>query len=117
MRIRHLRERGIFSNFAFTDFNPMDSKRFNEQLSHNCGCSSDEALEMTNFLVEILTESALEQDSVSVPGFGTFEGRKRNERISVHPSSGKRMLIPPKLTLAFKPSVILKQKVKSSVKD
>lgn len=97
------------------DTEPMDSKKFNDILADRCGLSPEETMEMTKALTEIVTESALEQDSVSFPGFGTFEGRKRNERLAVHPSTGKRMLVPPKLTLAFKPSVLLKQKVKSSV--
>ncbi|MDE6057969.1 MAG: HU family DNA-binding protein, partial [Muribaculaceae bacterium] len=52
-------------------------------------------------------------DSVTFPGFGSFEPRKRIERIAFHPSSGKRMLIPPKITMTFRPSSLLKQKVRN----
>ena len=54
-----------------------------------------------------------EGDMVSMPGFGTFEPKKRMEREAVHPSSGKRILIPPKLTMVFKPSTLLKQKIRN----
>ncbi len=33
------------------------------------------------------------------------------ERVAIHPSNGKKILVPPKMTMAFKPSTLLKQKV------
>ena len=54
----------------------------------------------------------IELDSVVVPGFGTFEPKKRNERVMIHPSTGKRMLVPPKVVLGFKVSNVLKAKLK-----
>lgn len=60
----------------------------------------------------LLCESGSELDSVAVPGFGVFESKKRLERINVHPATGKRMLLPPKIVIGFKASAILKQKIK-----
>lgn len=60
----------------------------------------------------MLSESGSELDSVAVPGFGVFESRKRLERVNVHPATGRRMLLPPKIVIGFKPSAILKQKLK-----
>jgi DNA-binding protein HU-beta len=34
------------------------------------------------------------------------------ERISVNPINKKRMLVPPKLVMVFKPSALLKDKLK-----
>ena len=50
-------------------------------------------------------------DSVAIPSFGTFEPRKRIERIAVHPSSGKKLMVPPKIVMNFRASQILKQRV------
>lgn len=52
-------------------------------------------------------------DIVTLPGFGNFEAKKRLERVMVMPGTGKRMLLPPKMVLTFKPSAILKQKMKT----
>lgn len=60
---------------------------------------------------ETVVDAAAGYDAVSLPGFGCFEVRKRAERVAVHPGSGKRLLIPPKLALIFRPSMSLKQKV------
>lgn len=60
----------------------------------------------------VVSKTAVEMDSVTVTGFGSFEPRKRMERVVVNPSTGKRMLLPPRLLLGFRPSALLKQKVK-----
>ena len=49
---------------------------------------------------------------MSVPDFGTFELKKRMERIVVNPSTGQRMLVPPKIVLNFKPATSVKNKMK-----
>lgn len=91
----------------------MDYKTFVDTLSKRINADRQETSEMIASLGQVITDCALEGDTVSFPGFGNFEPKKKNERISVHPSSGKRMLIPPKITLSFKPSTLLKQKVRN----
>jgi len=49
---------------------------------------------------------------VLVPNFGTFEPKKKLERVIVNPASGQRMLVPPKLVLGFKPNQTWKDKLK-----
>lgn len=53
-----------------------------------------------------------EGNVISIQGFGTFEVKKKIERISVNPVTKQRMLIPPKLILTYKPSSSLKDKFK-----
>ncbi|MDE6741475.1 MAG: HU family DNA-binding protein [Muribaculaceae bacterium] len=91
----------------------MDYKTFLDTLSQRVNAGKEETSEMVTAFCQVLTEAALDGDSVTFPGFGSFEPRKRIERIALHPSSGKRMLIPPKITLTFRPSTLLKQKVRN----
>lgn len=91
----------------------MDFKTFIDTLSKRINADRQETTEMVASLVKVITDCALDGNTVAFPGFGNFEPKKKNERISVHPSSGKRMLIPPKITLSFKPSTLLKQKVRN----
>lgn len=91
----------------------MDYKTFLETLSQRVNAGKDETSDMVASLCDVLIDTALEGDSVAFPGFGSFEPRKREERIALHPSTGKRMLIPPKITLTFRPSTLLKQKVRN----
>ena len=49
---------------------------------------------------------------IAVQGFGSFEEKKKAERISINPASKQRMLVPPKLVLSYRPSNTLKDKFK-----
>ena len=62
--------------------------------------------------VSVFTEQLLEGVTVGLHGFGNFEVRKKEERISVHPVTQVRILTPPKLVVSFKQSNILKEKLK-----
>ncbi len=90
----------------------MDTKTLIEQSLQNSTLSAEQARDILNSLAAILGHCGAEQDMVAIPGFGTFESKKRLERINIHPSTGKRMLLPPKIVLGFRPSALLKQKVK-----
>lgn len=90
----------------------MDNRTFIDVLSQRINAGKEETSEMVASLCRVLVDNALAGDSVTFPGFGNFEPKKRDERIAIHPSSGKRMLIPPKITLSFRPSTLLKQKVR-----
>lgn len=90
----------------------MDHKTFMDNVSKTAGIDAAVCSELLEQFVEFLEDSLCSNDSVSIPAFGTFESRKRNERIMSHPSEpGKRLLIPPKVVVSFKPSAILKAKL------
>ncbi len=91
----------------------MDYKTFLDTLSQRINAGKDETAEMIGALCQVLTDAALDGDIVNFPGFGCFEPRKRMERIAINPKDGKRMLIPPKIALTFRPSTLLKQKVRN----
>ena len=97
-----------FKIFVFS----MDNKKLVETVAKNLGRSTDDVSKLVNAFAGILRTRCGEMDSVVVPGFGTFEPKKRNERVIVHPSSGKRMLVPPKIVMGFKVSNVLKVKLK-----
>lgn len=89
----------------------MDTKTLLERVSARASVDRSAASEMLTALAEIISERCSDMDSIAVPGFGVFEPKKRPERINVHPGTGKRMLLPPKIILSFKPSALLKQKL------
>ena len=60
-----------------------------------------------------MNEKFLEGESVTFSRFGTFEVKKRLERVIVNPSTQQRMLVPPKLVLTFKPIASIKEKLKN----
>ena len=90
----------------------MDSKSFIETLAKRLGTDEDSIVFLTSALARSLTRACADGQSVAIAGFGTFEAKVRRERIAQHPATGHRVLLPPKTVLQFKPSAVLKQKVK-----
>lgn len=64
-----------------------------------------------NILLQEITERLCDEDVIMVSGFGTFETRKRLERVLISPATGQRMLVPPKIVVNFKLSNTLKAKI------
>lgn len=92
----------------------MNNKEFITELAKRTGRTMSSTASLVEDL-EILLKSHLEEnDTVTVYSFGTFEVKKKMERISVNPVSGKRYLIPPKLMLAYRQSALLKEKFNES---
>lgn len=89
----------------------MDSKTFIEELSSRLDISLSSVNVLIESMCEEMVKTASNLDGIVVPGFGSFESKLREERISVHPASGKRLLVPPRILLQFKASPLLKNKL------
>ena len=68
---------------------------------------------MVNTIIDSMNASLQGGDVLSIPKFGTFEVKKRMERILINPGTKQRMLVPPKLVLNFKPIAAIKEKLKN----
>lgn len=90
----------------------MDNKTLIDKLARGTGRPREDVQLMMETLTKIVGAAAAEMDTVSVPSFGQFEPRKREERTATHPSSGARLLLPPKIVLTFKPSALLKARIR-----
>ncbi len=89
----------------------MDNKKLVDTIAANMGRSAEDVSKLLEAFAGVLSTRCGEMDSVFVPGFGTFEPKKRNERVMIHPSTGRRILVPPKIVLGFKVSKVLKTKL------
>ena len=56
----------------------MDNKKLVETVAKNLGRSTDDVNKLIDAFAGILRTRCGEMDSVVVPGFGTFEPKKRN---------------------------------------
>ena len=90
----------------------MNNKEFTLELSRRLGYSIKETSELMATLLAGMSQQWLEGNAVSIQGFGTFEVKKKMERIFVNPVTKLRLLIPPKLVLTYRPSALLKEKFK-----
>ena len=91
----------------------MNNKDFITELADRTGYSAEDTQRMVDLVIETMSDHFQEGDSMQIPSFGTFEVKKKMERIMVNPSTGQRMLVPPKLVLNFKPNVRWKERIKN----
>ena len=90
----------------------MNNKEFTSELAKRLGYTTKETSELMTKLINTMSQQLEDANTISIYGFGTFEVKKKTERISVNPTSKQRLLIPPKLVLNLKPSSLLKDKFK-----
>lgn len=88
----------------------MNNKEFIAELAKQTNQTVGATTKMVDDTLRILEEHFTQGNPVNISSFGTLEVKKKMERISVNPTTGKRYLIPPKLVLSFKQSNILKEK-------
>ena len=90
----------------------MNNKEFTSELAERLGYTIKDTSELIGSLLSSMTQELEEGNVIAVQGFGSFEVKKKAERISVNPTTKQRMLVPPKLVLTYKPSTLLKDKFK-----
>ena len=93
----------------------MNNKNFIQELARRTGYTNAETQRMVSSFVSAMGDSFQEGESV-VNNPGTFEVKKRLERIIVNPTTHQRLLVPPKLVLGFKPIAAIKEKLKKGGK-
>mgnify|MGYP002732972528 CR=1 FL=1 len=90
----------------------MNNKDFIANLASETGYTQSDTQKMMRAIIDEMGNRFEQGDMVQIPNFGTFEVKKRLERIIVNPSTQKRMLVPPKLVLQFKPITAIKDILK-----
>ena len=90
----------------------MTNKELVAELSDLLGWTQVRVSEVLAQTVEHLNSNLAANATITVPNFGSFQTRKRAERISVNPQTQQRFLVPPKISVNFKPASVLKEKFK-----
>jgi len=83
------------------------TSKMSEQLSF----SKKDSLEILNAIIDIITESLIEDEVVNVTGFGRFKINERAPRKGINPATGKIIQIPKKFVINFKASNIIKKQI------
>ena len=95
----------------------MNNKQFIAELAQRTGISVQDTQKMVYQVIDSMAECFQEGNTVAVQNFGSFDVKKKMERIMVNPTTGQRMLVPPKLTLGFRVSPTWKDKLKNGGTD
>ena len=73
----------------------MNNKEFTSELAERLGYTIKDTSELMNSLLSSMTQELEEGNVIAVQGFGSFEVKKKAERISINPASKQRMLFHP----------------------
>ena len=90
----------------------MNNKEFISALAEKLEMKPKEVQKLVEDFSTVMADNMEEGDSMNIQGFGSFEIKKKLERVVVNPNTKQRMLIPPKLAITFKASNVLKGKTK-----
>ncbi len=92
----------------------MNNKDYISRLSQISGYTQTDTQQMVRTVIEQVSHALEGGDVVQIAGFGSFEVRKRLERIAINPSTQQRMLVPPKLVVNFRPIALIKENLKKT---
>ncbi|NDV77463.1 HU family DNA-binding protein [Dysgonomonas sp. 511] len=90
----------------------MTNQELVNALSKRLGWTQRQTSEVLGATISIINGNLEEGKAINIQGFGLFETKKKAERISVNPVSKQRFLIPPKISLAFRPGQTIKDNLK-----
>lgn len=92
----------------------MNNKELIGELSRRLGYTNKDAARLLTSVTGIMGEELQEGKVIAIQDFGTFEVKKKMERITVNPVTKQRFLVPPKLILNFRPSNLWKERLKKT---
>lgn len=73
--------------------------------------SARDAQSTATAIIAIMAQQLENDNVVTIPSFGSFEVKKKMERVVVTPTTNQRLLVPPKLVINFRSAVNLKEKL------
>lgn len=82
-----------------------------DEISNVVGLSRSESSDLLETVLEEMSQALVGGSPVKVSSFGTFETRKKGQRIGRNPKSGEEVPISPRTVLTFRASHILKDMV------
>lgn len=95
----------------------MNNKEFEKRLAEKLPLKSEVIQQISEELIKLIEQYLAQNQTVQFTEFGTFEMKKRGERITKHPSTKNRILIPPKLIINFSPVKSIKDNFKHNQSD
>ena len=72
------------------------------------GLSRTESAEMVNSVLDLISDSLTQGNSVKLSSFGTFMVRSKRARMGRNPKTGEEVPITPRRVLVFRPSQVMK---------
>lgn len=79
-----------------------------EAVHRQIGLSRSESADLVKSVLELISDTLVEGQSVKLSSFGTFMVRAKNGRVGRNPKTGEEVPITPRRVLVFRPSQVMK---------
>ncbi|MBR3566474.1 MAG: HU family DNA-binding protein [Paludibacteraceae bacterium] len=87
----------------------MTNKDLINSIAGQTGMTKKQVADLLSDTNSIILTELMKGKAIQINEFGTLEVRTKKERVSVHPVTKVRTIVPPKQQLNFKQSPILKE--------
>jgi len=82
-----------------------------EAVFREVGLSRNESAQLVESVLQHISDSLVEGETVKISSFGTFSVRDKGSRMGRNPKTGEEVPINPRRVLSFRPSHLLKERV------
>jgi integration host factor subunit alpha len=79
-----------------------------EAVHRQIGLSRSESADLVKSVLDLISDTLVDGQSVKLSSFGTFMVRSKNGRIGRNPKTGEEVPITPRRVLVFRPSQVMK---------
>ena len=84
-----------------------------KKVAQKSGMGIEEVTRVLNCTHEVMVEALEKRETIAIRGFGSYCINELPERVIYNPIEQRKMVIPPSLSIRFRPSPTLKNKLKS----
>jgi len=88
-----------------------------EAIYQEVGLSRNESADLLELVLNEITQSLLKSETVKISSFGSFSVRQKGQRIGRNPKTGEEVPILPRKVLVFRPSQLLKGRIREGHSD
>lgn len=82
-----------------------------EAVFNQVGLSRNDSAQLVESVLQHISDSLVEGESVKISSFGTFVVREKAARIGRNPKTKEEVMIQPRRVLSFRPSHLMKDRV------
>jgi integration host factor subunit alpha len=86
--------------------------QLSEAIYQEVGLSRNESADLLEMVLGEITEALLKGEAVKISSFGSFSVRQKGQRIGRNPKTGEEVPILPRKVLVFRPSQLLKARIR-----
>jgi len=90
----------------------MTRAQLSESIYQEVGLSRNESAELLEMVLGEISTALMRSETVKISSFGSFSVRQKGERIGRNPKTGDEVPILPRKVLVFRPSQLLKARIR-----